>query len=457
MTRRVAPRLVVGAQPSDRSKRSSPRMMTTDHPHRSPRFRVAMTAAVMVLALSTCNPGFGSDGQDLAKDWESGLGASAERGNLPLDPSLADDAEGVGWSGQVSTPSPEPQAEPIHLPPVQTQRPKLRLEGWTPGPGRDVIAELMRVEGVAFATTLMIGDVLIGEGPAAVPVRFAGVDPEGFRVLTPQVTADAVEVWHRLNEGDAAFTHDAGHRLKLPLGVRVPAAQGQTVRVGAYASNGVPPVADAIVSHRTARALGLPPANAVLLSLQPGAHPDAVAKRVRQVTGLEPQVLQDPQTRRAFLSGASARKAFQPFSYIDNGDGMIQIDQGWVRRNIVYAKVPIFRGSVLCHRLMIDQLRGALQEVADKGLAHLIDPTQYGGCWVPRHIDFNPSRPLSMHAWGIAVDFNVSTNGLGQVPQMDRRIVQIFEKWGFAWGGHWKRPDGMHFELAALMGSSPQG
>ena len=431
-------------------------MMTTDHSHRSTRFRVAMMVATVGLVMSTCNPGFGSNEQGLAKEWEEGVGASAERGNLPLDPSLADDAEGVGWTGQVTTPSPAPHAEPIDLPPVQTQRPKLRLDGWAPGPGRDTVAELMGVEGVAFATTLMLGDVRLGEGADAVAIRVAGVDPEGFRVLTPQVTADAVEVWHRLNEGDAAFTHDAGHRLKLPLGVRVPAS-GTSLRVGAYASNGVPPVADAIVSHRTARALGIPAANAVLLSVEPGAKPEAVAKRVQQVTGIEPDVLEDPQTRRAFLSGASARKAFQPFSYIDNGDGMIQIDQGWVRRNIVYAKVPIFRGHVLCHRLMIDQLRGALQEVVDQGLAHLIDPTQYGGCWVPRHIDFNPSKPLSMHAWGIAVDFNVSTNGLGQVPQMDRRIVAIFEKWGFAWGGHWKRPDGMHFELAALMDASPQG
>ena len=431
--------------------------MTKDHSHRSSRFRLAMTTAVIGLVLSTCNPGFGSDEQGLAKTWEEGLGGSEERGNQPLDPSLADDAEGIGWTGQVTTPSPEPQAEPIDLPPVQSQRPKLRLDGWNPGPGRDAVAELMGVEGVAFATTLMVGDVTLGDGATATPIKVAGVDPEGFRVLTPQVTADAVEVWHRLNEGDAAFTHDAGHRLKLPLGVRVPAAAGRTVRVGAYASNGIPPVADAIVSHRTARLLGLPEANAVLLSLAPGADPKSVAKRLKQVTGMEAQVLEDPQTRRAFLSGASARKAFEPFSYIDNGDGMIQIDQAWVRRNIVYAKVPIFRGSVLCHRLMIDQLRGALQEIVDQGLAHLIDPSQYGGCWVPRHIDFNPARPLSMHAWGIAVDINVSTNGLGQVPQLDRRIVAIFEKWGFAWGGHWKRQDGMHFELAALMGSSPQG
>jgi hypothetical protein len=410
-----------------------------------------MMVSVLGLVLSTCNAGFGDEGAGDA------LSPGTDLAFGPVDPRFADTDEGNGWAGQVTTESPEPVAEPIDLPPVHSQRPKLRLDGWRPGPGRDLVAELMGVEGVGFVTALMLGEVVVGDGPAATTVRMAGVDVEGFRVLTPQVTADALEVWNRLNEGDAAFTHDAGHRLKLPLGVRVATGAGRTLRVGAYASNGVPPVADAIVSRRTAKTLGLPDPNAVLIALQAGASPKAVAKRIQQVTGIVPTVLEDPRPRQAFITGASARRAFEPFSYIDNGDGMIQIDKAWVRRNIVWAKVPVFRGHVLCHRLIIDQLRGALQEVVDRGLAHLIDPTQYGGCWVPRHIDFNPAKPLSMHGWGLAVDFNVSTNQLGQKPTMDPRIVAIFDRWGFAWGGRWSRPDGMHFELAALMGSSPRG
>jgi hypothetical protein len=34
---------------------------------------------------------------------------------------------------------------------------------------------------------------------------------------------------------------------------------------------------------------------------------------------------------------------------------------------------------------------------------------------------------------------------------MDPRVVAIFEKWGFRWGGRWTKPDGMHFELAAVL------
>jgi hypothetical protein len=56
-----------------------------------------------------------------------------------------------------------------------------------------------------------------------------------------------------------------------------------------------------------------------------------------------------------------------------------------------------------------------------------------------------------MHAWGLAIDFNARDNGYGVIPKMDLRIVEIFEKWGFSWGGWWSVPDGMHFELERVV------
>lgn len=55
----------------------------------------------------------------------------------------------------------------------------------------------------------------------------------------------------------------------------------------------------------------------------------------------------------------------------------------------------------------------------------------------------------SMHAYGCAVDFDSANNWLGDhTPAMDRRVVEEFEREGWEWGGHWSRPDGMHFQAA---------
>ena len=57
-----------------------------------------------------------------------------------------------------------------------------------------------------------------------------------------------------------------------------------------------------------------------------------------------------------------------------------------------------------------------------------------------------------MHTWGLALDLNVPTNQRGTRGDMDPRVVAIFKRWGFRWGGEFHTvPDPMHFELAALV------
>jgi hypothetical protein len=427
--------------------------------------RYALLAAVGGLVLVTCTAPLAvksltdrmGNGEQLVRTEQVDAPSSMLSVSEPVAPPALPTQPPVQPAGptDVDASAVDPAAAEAQFDPVAVQQPKLRVDEVEAS--RDVVAELLEVDGVTFATTVSLGELVVHGPEEARRVRVAAVDPAGFRVLTPQVTADAVEVWHRITEGDAAFIHDAAHQLKLELGGRVPVGDGSdTLRVGAFASNGIPPVAEAVVDRGTAESLGVEGSRSVLIAVDPGASAEQVADRVAAVVGSRPTVLDDPAPQRAFLTGSSAAQAFEPFTYIDHGDGMITIDSDWVRRNIVSAQVPVFRGHVVCHRLLIPQLRGALQEIVDLGLDHLIDPTQYGGCWVPRHIDFNPGKPLSMHAWGLAVDFNVSTNQLGQPPQMDPRIVDVFDRWGFVWGGRWSRPDGMHFELGAVL-QSPGG
>jgi hypothetical protein len=46
----------------------------------------------------------------------------------------------------------------------------------------------------------------------------------------------------------------------------------------------------------------------------------------------------------------------------------------------------------------------------------------------------------------MALDVNTDTNCQGCVPRLDCRVVNIFRANGFAWGGNFLTPDGMHFE-----------
>ena len=433
-------------------------------------FKAAMLAGLAGLVLTTCTaavatlpinlPDFGGDdnGSQLGSVSTplptpgTAIAASPPplTGNAPAQgqPSAQVDPAQQSMEGSAAAPS-----QPAVFNKVRVQKPRLRVSGLT---DPAALQSIRKMAGVRYATGFDVGRIPVG--PRNTQVTVAAVDPRAFRVMTPEVTANAFAVWQRIVEGDAAFTHDVGNRLKAQLGSFVPVGtEGSTLRVGAYASNGIPPVADALVSPKTAETLGMQGRRDALVAVTDGADAEELAQKIRQTTNAQVQLIEEPQARRAFLTGADARSAFEPFNYIDMGDGMIQIDPAWVARNIVRRRMPLLKGEVVCHRLMVNQLYGALKEIEDSGLGHLIDPSQYGGCWVPRHIDFNPSKPLSMHGWGLAADFNVSTNGLGMKPQMDPRIVAIFDRWGFVWGGRWSRPDGMHFELGALVQNSPQG
>ena len=73
----------------------------------------------------------------------------------------------------------------------------------------------------------------------------------------------------------------------------------------------------------------------------------------------------------------------------------------------------------------------------------------YGGCF-----NFRAKRSgskLSTHAWGIAIDLNPETNGMGRDGDMPAGIVRVFESFGFTWGGRWSGAgkDPMHFQFCS--------
>ena len=113
----------------------------------------------------------------------------------------------------------------------------------------------------------------------------------------------------------------------------------------------------------------------------------------------------------------------------------------------LYAGVAI---RAACNAVIKADLQAALDDVVAAGLAGAIDVANtntYGGCYGPRFNRISGNLGiLSRHSWGQALDANTLQNCQGCVPAMSCAVVRIFRAHGFAWGGNFLVPDGMHFE-----------
>ena len=214
---------------------------------------------------------------------------------------------------------------------------------------------------------------------------------------------------------------------------------------------------DAVVNEKWGEALGATPGNALLVSSELTVAPEVVAEPLTKLLpkdssierldavaryGLDPDAVQTAQVV------GSLADAIGVFTYRPIGGGRIAPDPAWVRTHISTQSVPIL-GDVTCNNAIFPQLRAALEEIVTAGLADEIKREQYAGCYYPRFIAGSTS--LSNHSFGTALDLNVPGNLRGTVGEMDRVVVSIFKKWGFAWGGDWSYTDPMHFEMARIV------
>ena len=149
------------------------------------------------------------------------------------------------------------------------------------------------------------------------------------------------------------------------------------------------------------------------------------------------------------LPTALVKEMFGDFQIKERDGVWITTEPSWRDENIQQKRMPIL-GLTRCHRLMWEPLEGALNQIVAEGLQDSLSVEEFrssGGCYAPRRINrFDAGGSISRHAWGIAIDINTKS---GYPP----RVVEIFNDWGFAWGGTWTSPDEMHFELRDLSAS----
>ncbi len=105
---------------------------------------------------------------------------------------------------------------------------------------------------------------------------------------------------------------------------------------------------------------------------------------------------------------------------------------------------------IRAHYLVAEALQKTLVECLNAGVP--LSRLKYGGCYTWRAI--RGSTQLSLHSWGIAVDIEPAENPLGKPwvddgVMLDPRIIHIFKRNGWFWGGDFKfRSDAQHFQWA---------
>lgn len=149
------------------------------------------------------------------------------------------------------------------------------------------------------------------------------------------------------------------------------------------------------------------------------------------------------------------RAVYGDFTYTEAGGGRIRIDENWVHLNIVRCRLHTGK-TVWLHKLVAPEFPALFRRACEES-GYTPEQVQ---TWVPRHTLWDPNRALSLHSWGIAVDFDPQRNRMGGTdgktkgPSLFRKhpeFVKVFTDAGWEWGGSWPRlKDDMHLQRATL-------
>ncbi|HEX9891507.1 MAG TPA: M15 family metallopeptidase [Actinomycetota bacterium] len=369
----------------------------------------------------------------------------------------------AGATGVLSIPSRTlPPSPPPVVPAVLGPAPVGTLLAWTPGrlppgfvgasraaPGVQDVAVVR--SGVAWLSGWRDTTGADRRPPQglAFPVEVAAIDPEGYAAFVP--ASDRASVTG-LAGGGALLSETAAELRGVGPGASLTVG-GRTLHVTGVIGDELVGAHELVVSRKVGADLGITRPRYLLIDPRDGEARGRIERHLRRALpeGIRLRV-RGPGEAPVFRHGDAVlpplrlKELFGEFAAQPRGGGFLRPDPGWVEGHIRTARVPVL-GSVTCHRALIPQLRHALREVEGRGLGGYLDPATYAGCYSPRYADRDPSGGLSHHSWGVAFDVNVTENPQGRRPRLDRRVVEVFERWGFTWGGTWLIPDGMHFEF----------
>lgn len=305
-------------------------------------------------------------------------------------------------------------------------------------------------------TAITRGNQVVHAPPAGwlVPIVYLAA-PEApiGRVTSPQVAAALDPGTAVMNEVTAGMT---GAQVGDVVHMRSAHGTAVSFRISGIATEADVGSAELVFTTEIADRLGATEDTRVIIHDADRAHLDAAIA----AEGLDARPSTrvgrswDPPDPDSSLSTMHTKALLGEPVYRFNEDGSVSMHPDWVAANLPPGRELLndqIRIRARCNLAIVADLRAALAEIAAVGLGAAIDvgnSNTYGGCYggarfsrLSGQIGF-----LSRHSYGQALDMNTLSNCLGCVPRMNCDVVRIFRKHGFAWGGNWRVPDGMHFE-----------
>jgi hypothetical protein len=327
----------------------------------------------------------------------------------------------------------------------------------------DLVTQAETVPGVAYGVEVAVGTAWLTRSatsggtvvsspavPYGIPMEVFAADPAAYEPFLPASLKDSFTA--TLDSGKGVLGQTSADIRKIGVGGTLRFGD-KRIKVGMIVPDPVVGASELFVSTTTASQLGVTQSLFALLRLRHPTTDEHLGAELQPFVPSGQVISVDSPGEVAFLraDGNAVPPVFlkQKFGEFDGHPdtatpGAITIDPAWLAVNIQTRTVPIL-GKVQCNAALFDALIHALAQVKARGLAGSIHST--AGCYAPR-MDSPDTSVISSHAWGAAIDINAPENITGSTPTMDPRVVRIFERWGFRWGGNFPIPDGMHFEYA---------
>jgi D-alanyl-D-alanine carboxypeptidase-like protein len=290
-----------------------------------------------------------------------------------------------------------------------------------------------------------------------IPIDATAVDLRPFAAFLPQEMRPTVV---QLDELEGVLSETSARLRGLGEGGELEFGDGVTVRISGILPDVLMGGYELLVGRSTGRTIGIRHERYAVFHASEDA-PQRERQLERTFRGLIPPgsayravEVRAPGTTRflrmsdALLPPSLLKDRFGEFAARPDAldPGFLDVDPGWVSKNITEATVPLL-GTITCHRRFVPLVRGAMRELVNEGLEELVQG--YAGCYAARHTLAVPGASLSHHSWGIAIDINAEQNPFGSEPTQDERLVEVMERWGMIWGGRFIVPDGHHFEFIA--------